>query len=285
MKKWLGIVLVLGLLFSPQLCGAEGSKFILLASTIGPIDSGIVSVLEDEFEKDSGIRVRHVGAGTGAALEIAKKGNVDLVMVHAKSLEEKFVQEGYGTERFALMYNDFVILGPANDPAGVKGMKSAKEALKRIADKGTPFITRGDKSGTHVAEMELWQKAGIKPQGAWYVTYERGTDGNAPTLKYTDEKQAYTFMDRATYLSLKNQIKLAVLVEKDEVLLNFISLIPVNPQKFPKVNHADTMIFVKWLTSPEKGQKIIADFGKDKYGAPLFFANSKEWREKQGLKK
>ena len=285
MKKWLGFVLVLGLLFSPQLCGAEGSKFILLASTIGPIDSGIVSVLEDGFEKESGIRVRHVGAGTGAALEIAKKGNVDLVMVHAKSLEEKFVQEGYGTERFALMYNDFVILGPADDPAGVKGMKSAKEALKRIADKGTPFITRGDKSGTHVAEMELWQKAGIKPQGAWYVTYERGTEGNAPTLKYTDEKQAYTFMDRATYLSLKNQIKLAVLVEKDEVLLNFISLIPVNPQKFPKVNHADTMIFVKWLTSPEKGQKIIADFGKDKYGAPLFFANSKEWREKQGLKK
>ena len=284
MKKWLGFVLVLGLLFSPQVYGAEGSKFILLSSTIGPIDAGIVSVLEDEFEKESGIRVRHVGAGTGAALEIAKKGNVDLVMVHAKSLEEKFIQEGFGTERIDLMYNDFVIVGPANDPAGVKGMKSAKEALKTISEKGTPFITRGDKSGTHVAEMELWQKVGIKPQGAWYITYERGTEGNAPTLKYTNEKQAYTFIDRATYLSLKNQIKLAILVEKDEILLNFISLIPVNPQKFPKVNYADSMKFVKWLTSPEKGQKIIADFGKDKYGSPLFFANSKEWREKQGLK-
>jgi len=176
-------------------------------------------------------------------------------------------------------------MGPASDPAGVKGMKSAKEALKTISEKRTPFITRGDKSGTHVAEMELWQKAGIKPEGAWYITYERGTEGNAPTLKYTDEKQAYTFMDRATYLSLKSQIKLAVLVEKDEVLLNFISLLPVNPQRFPKVNYSDTMKFVKWLASPEKGQKIIADFGRDKYGSPLFFANSKEWREKQGLKK
>ncbi len=272
-------------LFLPALCGAQSSGFILLSSTIGPIDSGIVGLLENEFEKDTGIRVRHVGAGTGAALDIARKGNVDLVMVHAKSLEEKFVQEGFGTERIDLMYNDFVIMGPASDPAGIKGMKSAGEALKRIAEKGAPFITRGDKSGTHVAEMQLWEKAGIKPQGSWYITYERGTEGNAPTLKYTDEKQAYTFMDRATYLSLKSQIKLAVLVEKDEVLLNFISLIPVNPKKFPRVNNDDAMKFVKWLTSPEKGQKIIADFGKDKYGAPLFFANSREWREKQGLKK
>jgi len=284
MKRALALWIIGVVLLSPVWCGAQGGGFILLSSTIGPIDSGIVGLLEDEFEKETGIRVRHVGAGTGAALELAKKGNVDLVMAHAKSLEEKFVQEGYGTERIALMYNDFVIMGPAQDPAGIKGMKSAKDALKRIAEQGTPFITRGDKSGTHVSEMELWQKAGIKPQGAWYITYERGTEGNAPTLKYTDEKQAYTFMDRATYLSLKSQIKLAVLVEKDEALLNFISLLPVNAQKFPKVNYADTMKFVKWLTSPEKGQKIIADFGKDKYGSPLFFANSKEWREKQGLK-
>jgi len=284
MKRALALWIIGVVLLSPVWCGAQGGGFILLSSTIGPIDSGIVGLLEDEFEKETGIRVRHVGAGTGAALELAKKGNVDLVMAHAKSLEEKFVQEGYGTERIALMYNDFVIMGPAQDPAGIKGMKSAKDALKRIAEQGTPFITRGDKSGTHVSEMELWQKAGIKPQGAWYITYERGTEGNAPTLKYTDEKQAYTFMDRATYLSLKSQIKLAVLVEKDEALLNFISLLPVNAQKFPKVNYADTMKFVKWLTSPEKGQKIITDFGKDKYGSPLFFANSKEWREKQGLK-
>ena len=284
-KRTLTLGIVWLMVLFPAWCGAQSSGFILLSSTIGPIDSGIVDLLENEFEKETGIRVRHVGAGTGAALEIAKKGNVDLVMVHARSLEEKFIQEGFGTERIDLMYNDFVIVGPANDPAGVKGMKSAKEALKRISGKGVSFITRGDKSGTHVAEMELWQKAGIKPQGSWYVTYEKGSEGNVPTLRYTDQRQAYTFIDRATYLSLKDQIKLAVLVEKDEALLNFISLIPVNPQKFPKVNYADTMKFVKWLTLPEKGQKIIADFGKEKYGSPLFFANSKEWREKQGLKK
>jgi tungstate transport system substrate-binding protein len=281
-KKWTCVVLLVVFALS---CAGLGkpktSKFILMASTIGPIDAGIVDVLENEFEKDSGIRVRHVGAGTGATLKMAEKGNFDLVMVHAKSLEEKFVQEGFGTERIDLMYNDFVIVGPSGDPAGIKGTKKTTEALKRISEKGSIFISRGDKSGTHVAEMELWGKAGIKPSGLWYVVYEKGAMGNAPTLLYADEKQAYTFMDRATYLSLKNQIKVQVLMEKDEAMLNYITLIPVNPKKFPKVNYEDTMTFVKWLTHPKKGQKIIRDFGKDKYGSPLFFPNSKGWREKQ----
>jgi tungstate transport system substrate-binding protein len=285
MKRAVALGILWLVLLFPVWCGAQSSGFILLSSTIGPIDSGIVGRLENGFEKETGIRVRHVGAGTGAALNIARKGSVDLVMAHAKALEEKFVQEGYGTERIALMYNDFVIVGPANDAAGIKGMKSAGEALKRIAERRVPFISRGDKSGTNVAEMQLWKKAGIQPGGSWYITYEKGAEGNVSTLRYTDQRQAHTFIDRATYLSLKDQIKLKILVEKDEALLNFISVIPVNPRKFPKVNHADTMKFVRWLTSPEKGQKIIADFGKDKYGAPLFFANSKEWREKQGVKK
>ena len=262
----------------------EDRKFILLSSTIGPIDAGIVGALETAFEKDTGIRVRHVGAGTGAALDIAKQGNVDLVLVHAKSLEEKFVAEGFGTERIDLMYNDFVIMGPAKDPAGIKGMASATEALKAIAQKQALFVTRGDKSGTHMAEMALWEKAGIKPSGSWYNLFEKGATGNVPTLQYTDEKEAYTVMDRATFLTLQEKIKLVILVEKDEALLNFISLIPVNPQKFPRANYADTMRFVQWLTSPEKGQKIIRDFGKDKYGSPLFFPNSKEWRQAQGKK-
>jgi tungstate transport system substrate-binding protein len=260
---------------------AESTKFVLLASTIGPIDSGIVEVLETQFEKETGIRVRHVGAGTGAAIEIAKKGEIDLVMVHAKSLEEKFVSEGYGTERIALMYNDFVIVGPAADPAGIKGMKTATEALKTIAAKQALFVTRGDKSGTHVAEMELWEKAGVKPAGSWYHVYEKGSLGNAPTLKFTDEKGAYTVIDRATVLAVAKEIKLAILVEKDEALLNFISLIPVNPKKFPRVNYEDAMILVKWLTAPDKGQAIIRDFGKEKYGAPMFFPNSKEWNAAQ----
>ena len=282
-KEWIRVALLL-VVFALSCAGSgkpKTSKFILMASTIGPIDAGIVDVLENAFEKDSGIRVRHVGAGTGATLKMAENGNFDLVMVHAKSLEEKFVQEGFGTERIDLMYNDFVIVGPPSDPAGIKGMKQATEALKRISQKGSTFISRGDKSGTHIAEMELWGKAGIKPSGSWYVVYEKGATGNAPTLRYADEKQAYTFMDRATYLSQKNQIKIQVLMEKDEAMLNYISLIPVNPKKFPKANYEDTMTFVKWLTNPKKGQKIIRDFGKDKYGSPLFFPNSKEWREKQ----
>jgi len=278
---WVGCICLLycGCAFSAP---AGGGKFILLSSTIGPIDAGIVDALETAFEKETGIRVRHVGAGTGAALDIAKQGNVDLVLVHAKSLEEKFVAEGFGTERIDLMYNDFVIMGPAKDPAGIKGMASAPEALKKIAAKQALFVTRGDKSGTHMAELGLWEGAGIKPSGAWYNLFEKGSTGNVPTLQYTDQKGAYTVMDRATYLVLKDKIKLVILVEKDDALLNFMSLIPVNPKKFPRVNYDDAMRFVQWATHPEKGQKIIRDFGKDKYGSPLFFPNSKEWRQAQG---
>jgi tungstate transport system substrate-binding protein len=280
----LKLTVLLILVWSSLAVAAEGGKFVFLSSTIGPIDAGIVSALEDQFEKDTGIHVRHVGAGTGAALDIARKCNIDLVMVHAKSLEEKFIADGFGTERIPLMYNDFVIVGPASDPAEIKGSKTAAEALKKIMDKGSLFISRGDKSGTHVAEMELWTKAGLKPAGSWYVVYEKGSEGNAPTLKYTDEKEAYTFIDRATYLSLKDKIKLAILVEGDEALLNYISLIPVNKAKCAKVNTKDTKTFVKWLTSPKKGQLIIRDFGKDKYGSPLFFPNSAEWQKAQKKK-
>jgi tungstate transport system substrate-binding protein len=280
-KKWIGVVLLLLFVFSLSCAGPSKSgsgKFVLLASTIGPVDSGIVDLLENEFEKETGIRVRHVGAGTGATLRIAQKGNIDLVMVHAKSLEEKFVAEGYGTERIDLMYNDFVIVGPASDPAGIRGMKSATETLQTISSKGSTFISRGDKSGTHVAEIQLWEKAGIKPSGSWYVVYEKGSAGNVATLRYADEKGAYTFIDRASFLSQKDQIKLQILVEGDKAMLNYITLIPVNPKKFSRANYEDAMIFVEWLTDPKKGQKIIRDFGKDKYGSPLFFPNSKDWR-------
>jgi tungstate transport system substrate-binding protein len=151
--------------------------------------------------------------------------------------------------------------------------------MRKIAQKDALFVSRGDKSGTHVAEMELWAKAGVKPAGPWYNVYEKGSEGNAATLRYTDQKGAYTVIDRATYLSLKDKIKLVVLVENDQALLNFISLIPVNPKKFPKVNYTDTMIYVRWLTAPDKGQKIVQEFGVEKYGSPLFFPNSREWNE------
>jgi tungstate transport system substrate-binding protein len=283
MKNGWMLFLFLGLvLFCPGLGQAQEGKFVLLASTIGPIDAGIVGALEDGFEKETGVRVRHVGAGTGAALKMAEGGQFDLVLAHAKALEEKFVKDGFGTRRIPLMYNDFIIMGPAADPAGIKGMKTAAEALKAIAAKGVPFISRGDQSGTHVAEMDLWKGAGIKPAGAWYVVWEKGASGNGPTLKYTDEKAAYTVIDRATYLSLKKEIKLAILVENDLAMLNFISLIPVNAAKFPRVNARDAMQFVEWMTAPDKGQKIIRDFGKETYGAAMFFPNSDAWRKSQG---
>jgi len=280
MKKKLlfaGLVLV-ALSISARTFARAEDKFILLASTIGPVDAGIVPLLEERFEKESGIRVRHVGAGTGEALKMAEQGSFDLVLVHAKALEEKFVNNGFGTKRIPLMYNDFVIVGPDTDPAGIKGTKSAAEALKKIAATGATFVSRGDNSGTHVAEMELWTKAGLKPAGSWYAVYEKGNEGNGPTLKYAAQKGAYTFMDRATFLSLQQTIKLVVLVEKDDALLNFITLIPVNQKKFARANYQDAMTFVKWLTDPANGQKIIEDFGKEKYGAPLFFPNSDEWQ-------
>ena len=261
---------------------ADGDKFILLSSTIGPIDSGIVGALEDQFEKETSIRVRHVGAGTGAALKMAEGGQIDIVLAHAKVLEEKFIADGFGTERIPVMYNDFVIVGPESDLAQIKGEKKAGEALKKIMNRGMKFISRGDKSGTHMAEMDLWKKAGIKPQGRWYIIYEKGAEGNGPTLKYADQQSAYTVMDRATYLSLKNQIKLVVLVEGDEAMLNYISLIPVNPARFSRINAKDTMTFVRWVTAPDKGQLIIRDFGKDRYGEPLFFPHSSEWQKIHG---
>lgn len=282
MKARIGkCLMMIMVLWSSVALAADGDKFIFLSSTIGPIDSGIVSALEDQFEKETGIRVRHVGAGTGAALKLAETGQIDLVMAHAKALEEKFVADGFGAKRIPLMYNDFVIMGPAGDPAGIKGEKSATEALKKVMERKAKFVSRGDKSGTHVAEMDLWKKAGVKPQGDWYVIYEKGSEGNVPTLKYADQQSAYTVIDRATYLSLKDSIKLTVLVEGDQALLNFISLIPVNQAKFPGVNAKDTAAFVEWLTSPGKGQLVIRDFGKEQYGQPLFFPDSIEWRKKQ----
>jgi len=257
---------------------AEQPRKIMLASTIGPIDAGIVGALEAAFTKKTGVAVEHTGAGTGKALKIAETGKYDLLLVHARALEEKFVAEGFGTKRYDLMYNDFVILGPANDPAGIRGENNAAAALRKIAQAQSAFVTRGDKSGTHVKELEVWKKAGIEPQGAWYNVFEGGAKGNAPTLAYTNEKHAYTIMDRATYITMKPKITLQILVERDDVLLNYITLIPVNPAKFPQVNNKGALQFIEWLQGQE-AQIIIRDFGKDKYGEPLFFPNSPEGKK------
>ena len=257
----------------------EPREVLLMASTIGPIDAGIVGVLEDAYFAKTGVLVRHAGAGTGAALEMTRRGGFDLVLVHARALEDKFVADGFGVDRRDIMYNDFVILGPAADPARIRGEKKVTQALAKIAQAQALFVTRGDNSGTHVKEMELWGTAKIKPAGAWYVTYEKGAEGNAPTTRYANGRQAYLLMDRATYLTLKKEIGLQVLVEKDPDLLNYIAVIRMNPAKFPKADVAGATAFVDWLVSDE-AQSLIKSFGVDQYGGSLFFPNSDDWRKR-----
>jgi len=258
----------------------EKRNRIMLVSTIGPIDTGILARLEDAFTNETGIYVDHQGAGTGEALKMAETGKFDLVLVHARALEEKFIADGFGTKRYPLMYNDFVILGPAPDPAGIRSMTDAGAALRKIADSKALFVSRGDKSGTHVKELEIWQKSGIDPHGDWYCRFEQGAKGNGPTLAYANEKQAYTIMDRASYVTMKSKISLQIMVERDESRSNFISLIPVNPARFPRVHYREAMEFINWLQSRE-AQIIIRDFGKNKYGEPLFFPNSPEGKKLQ----
>jgi tungstate transport system substrate-binding protein len=248
-----------------------------MASTIGPVDAGIVGALEDAYMARTGVLVRHASAGTGAALEMTKRGGFDLVLVHARALEDKFVADGFGVDRRDVMYNDFVVLGPPADPAGIRGEKRATAALEKIARAQILFVTRGDNSGTHVKEKELWEKAGIKPAGPWYVTFERGAEGNAPTTRYAEQRQAYVLMDRATYLILKKEITLQALVEKDPDLLNYIAVIRMNPAKFPRTNAAGAKAFLDWLVS-EEAQRLIESFEKGRYGESLFFPNSDEWR-------
>jgi tungstate transport system substrate-binding protein len=287
---WSGVLILLvavGLLLSacagapggPGTSPAAPRDVLLMASTIGPIDAGVVGALEDAYFARTGVLVRHAGAGTGAALEMTKRRGFDLVMVHARALEDKFIADGFGVDRRDVMYNDFVILGPAADPAKISGEKQVVEALRKIAQGQTLFVTRGDHSGTHVKEMELWKKAGIAPKGGWYVTFERGASGNAPTTRYANERGAYLLMDRATYLTLKKDIALQVLVEKDPDLLNYIAVIRMNPAKFPKANAAAAKAFVDWLVSDE-AQRLIESFGVERYGESLFFPNSEEWRKK-----
>lgn len=251
---------------------------ILLSTTIGPVDAGIIGALEDAYLAKTGVRIRHVSAGTGATLDQAKGGTFDLVIVHARALEDKFVADGFGIDRRDIMYNDFVILGPASDPAGIKGEKKATDAFKKIAAAKALTVTRGDNSGTDVKEKEIWAKTGIKPVGDWYVKYEKGSEGNAPTTRYADQRGAYVLMDRATYITLQKDIKLQVLVEKDEDLLNFIAAIKINPAKFPKVNAQGAKEFVDWLVGDE-AQTLIKSFGVKEYGQPLFFPNSDEWKK------
>ncbi|MDR1778091.1 MAG: substrate-binding domain-containing protein [Desulfovibrio sp.] len=254
---------------------ARAAGEVRMSSTIGPVDAGIVPLLAKIYEQKSGVKVTFEAAGTGATLEKAKKGNFDMVMVHARKLEDQFIAEGFGRDRRDVMYNDFVILGPKDDPARVKGMKSASEAFAAIAKAEALFVSRNDRSGTHVKEMDIWGKTGITPSGSWYDCFVDGKKGNKATTLYADGKKAYTLMDRATWLTLKKEVSLTPLVEGDRILLNFIAVIAVNPEKFPSVHAAEAKAFMDWLVGKE-AQGIIRTFGVDAYGEPLFFPNAQK---------
>lgn len=245
---------------------------LLMASTIGPIETGLVAALEEAFYQATGIMIRHIAAGTGQALAIAREGRADLALTHAPALEEAFVAEGYGAGRHPLMSNDFLLLGPATDPAGVAGCREAAAAFARLAATGSPFLSRGDRSGTHLKELDLWAAAGVAPAApsGWYRVSERGAMGSLAVLRQAEAEGAYTLVDRAAYLAARREgLALRPLVEGDPLLLNHFALITVNPMRWPGTQADAAQRFVAWATGPA-GQALIAAFGVDRYGRPLF---------------
>jgi tungstate transport system substrate-binding protein len=254
---------------------AAQDRSIVVASTTSTADSGLFGAILPAFKAATGIDVKVVAQGTGQALDTGRRGDADVVFVHAKPQEEKFVADGFGVERFDVMYNDFVLVGPKGDPVGVAGTKDIAAALRKIAAAGVPFISRGDKSGTHAAELALWKGATIDPkagQGGWYREIGQGMGA---ALNAAAASGAYTLSDRGTWLSFKNKADLAIVVEGDERLFNQYGVILVNPKKFPSVKKAEGQAFVDWLTGPA-GQKAIADYRID--GQQLFFPNARKAR-------
>jgi tungstate transport system substrate-binding protein len=251
--------------------GAQ-DKFIVVASTTSTEQSGLFGHLLPIFQKKTGIQVRVVALGTGQALDLARRGDADVVFVHAKSAEENFLADGFGVKRFPVMYNDFVLLGPKSDPAKVAGGKDILEALRKIKAAGAPFVSRGDKSGTHMAELALWKTASIdieKDKGPWY----RDTgQGMGPALNTAAAMNAYVLADRGTWISFRNRGELAISVEGDARLFNQYGVMLVNPARHPRVKKDFGQAFVDWVISPE-GQKTIADYKIG--GEQLFFPNAK----------
>ncbi|MCF6188334.1 MAG: substrate-binding domain-containing protein [Desulfobulbaceae bacterium] len=269
-----------------------GDRILTMSTTTSTQSSGLLDILLPEFKKDTGIGVKVIAKGTGAAIRDGMDGNVDVIFVHAKGREEKFVQDGFGTKRFPVMHNDFVLIGPGEDPAGIRGETSAADALRKIAEKKATFISRGDDSGTHTKEQALWAESGIKlaertrtivkkgkmkkitaqwpaDSSSWYLSIGQGM-GKA--LTYTDEKQAYTLSDRGTYIKYRYgktpPVELEVLVEGDKKLANPYGIIPINPKKYPQVKYAMAMELVKWLTG-QRGQKLIGAYRLE--GKQLFY--------------
>jgi len=242
-------------------------NIVRLATTTSVQDTGLLDVVSEAFQKDGTYKLQAIAVGSGQAMQLGKTGEADILWVHSPDDEAQFVAEGYGTDRTTFLHNDFVLLGPASDPAKVKGTKKVADAFKKIAANGATFISRADKSGTHKKELKLWDAAKVKPGKEFYV--ESG-QGMAATLSMASEKNAYTLADRSTYLSMKKNIALEIVSEGDSALVNRYSLILVNPAKFSKVNAAGARAFFDFtLSKPAK--EMIEKFGQDKYGIQLFF--------------
>ncbi|MFQ5804236.1 MAG: substrate-binding domain-containing protein [Candidatus Methylomirabilales bacterium] len=255
---------VLLLLANSEAWTAEGR--LRLSTTTSTENSGLLAVLIPPFEARFGLRVDVIPVGTGKALKLAEGGDVDVTLVHAPELEEQFLKQGFGVNRRYVMYNDFVIIGPSDDPAGIKNAPDAKSAFQRIAEAKALFISRGDRSGTHTKELSIWKETGFNPSLPWYLEAGRGMGA---VLIIADQKRAYTLTDRGTYLSFRRKLNLPVLVEGDPALFNPYHVIATNPARHPHVNYLDAMLLIGWLTSSE-GQKIIAKFGTEEFGRPLF---------------
>lgn len=281
MKKVLSIALSVLMLFSLVACSAganneEGTATptpenptIRVSTTTSVNDSGLLPYLLPCFEKETGYKVEVQSAGTGAALQKAQDGNADLVLVHAKASEEEFISNGYGVERLPFMYNYFVIVGPADDPAGIKGSADAAEAFKKIADAKSNFVSRGDDSGTHKAELKIWGKdnAPNAETDTWYISAGQGMGA---CLSMASEKNAYCLTDKATFLSMKNELKSEILIAESEDLKNTYSLIAVNPEKIDGLNVEGANALIEWMTGDE-AKKLIAEYGQEEYGQPLFY--------------
>ncbi len=264
------LLLLVPLLAAPP-AGAQ-ERFIVVASTTSTEQSGLFGHVLPAFQKKTGIQVRVVALGTGQALDLARRGDADVVFVHARSAEEKFLAEGHGVQRFDVMYNDFVLIGPKSDPAKISGGRDILEGLRKIKAANAPFVSRGDRSGTHIAELDLWKLAGIDivvDRGSWY----RDTgQGMGPALNTAAAMNAYVLSDRGTWLSFKNRGELRIVVEGDQRLFNQYGIMLVNPLKHPDVKKDLGQAFVDWVISPE-GQKAIADYKIG--GEQLFFPNAK----------
>ena len=254
-------------------------KNIIMATTTSTQDSGLLDYLLPIFEKKTGYFVKTIAVGSGQAMAMGAKGEADVLLVHSPAAEKKFMADGNGVERRIVMHNDYIIVGPPNDPAKIKGMKKAAETFKNLAGTASLFVSRGDNSGTNAKEKEIWAAAGINPVGQkWYQ--ETGL-GMGQTLGVAAEKKTYTLADRGTYLALKKNLGLDILVEGDGILLNIYHVIEVNPKKWPKVNFAGAKAFGDFMISKDT-QDIIKTFGVDKYGSPLFFPDAGKKEEDLG---